>query len=74
MTQQDITVTTPLGSITATIGPDTSNPGLWIRINDQELVLVEYDQYEAKHVIRVWDSEDEDADYIFRHDIVEPEE
>lgn len=58
-------VITPKGIIESKQSSDTEYPGIWVSINDEPLVLVEFDYIEGKHVIRVWneDRPDEECEY-----------
>lgn len=53
--------------ITVQPNPNPSYPGVWVKVGDKPLVLVEYDEMEEKNVIRVWSSEadtdDEEYEY-----------
>lgn len=59
-------IKTPIGEIEAKIFVDPDYPGIWIRVNGEDLVLVEYDQVKKKHVIRVWDDKnpDDECEYM----------
>lgn len=67
-------VNTPIGSLEAieVISSD-ENPGIWIRVNGEDLVLVEYDITEGKHVIWVWNHKQPDLDPEYKQIIDEYE-
>lgn len=62
-----ISIDTPLGNIKASNGQcDTDYPGIWVTVNGQELVHVEYDNDQDKHVIRAWSHTNPDEEPIYR--------
>lgn len=56
-------IKTPSAVIKATAATDPEYPGIFIDIDDKQAVLVEFDSSRNKHVVRVWNHEEED--YIF---------
>lgn len=58
-------VETPKGNIKCEESTDRNNPGIWVSVNGNELVLVEFDEVRGKHVIRVWDEENINDDYEY---------
>lgn len=65
-------LTTPAGPIGVTKTSDEAYPGFWISVNDKELILVEYDATIGKNVIRVWDGNSDQEEYIYKQ-VVEHE-
>ena len=60
---KEIHVATPVGKISIAKNPDEDYPGVWIKINGQELMLVDYDKDEEAHFVRVWTKKrDEEGD------------
>lgn len=55
MENRELTVQTPLGTIRATPATDPDNPGIYIEVCGQSLVLVEYDDLNQQESIKVWD-------------------
>ena len=47
-------VKTPVGEISVVENPDPSYPGIWVKINGQDLILVDYDAENNTHFARVW--------------------
>ena len=54
---EEVKVVTPAGEIKVVENPDSDYPGVWIQINGQDLVLVDYDEEEDTHFVRVWTKE-----------------
>jgi hypothetical protein len=67
-------IETPLGIIEAKESPDPTYPGIWISVNGTDVVLVEFDEDEQRHAVRVWDHQDPDNDHIYRQIIREEPE
>ena len=59
-------VDTPIGVIETKGSTDPSNPGIWISVNGEDLVLVEYDAAEEKHAVRVWNHKQPDGDSVYK--------
>lgn len=60
---QKFSIKTPVGEISAIESPDPNYPGIWISVNGQELVLVDYDVMKNTHFARVWTKKrDEEGD------------
>jgi len=59
-------IQTPKGTIQVLESADPDYPGVWIKVNDLEVVLVEYDPTMDKHIIRVWNYDDpfEESEYM----------
>ncbi len=72
--QPDFKMATPEGEIAVIKTQDSTSPGIWISVNGEELVLVEFDSSCQQHAIRVWDSEKPDDDYVFKHIVKEKKE
>ncbi|WP_456363694.1 hypothetical protein [Priestia aryabhattai] len=68
---EKLSVLTPVGEITVKENPDPEYPGVWIQVNGQELVLVDYSAEEKTHFVRVWTKkrDDEGDDYIAKIDL-----
>lgn len=51
---EQYSVKTPAGEITVMQHPDPNNPGIWIKVNGKELVLVDYDTETKTHNAHIW--------------------
>lgn len=59
-----IVIPTPKGQIEVIERNHPTYPGVWIRVNGEDVVLVEHDDTIGKHVIRVWEEgEEEECSY-----------
>lgn len=67
--EAEYSVQTPKGVISVHPSSDTQYPGYYVAINGVALVLVEYDNTNDEHAIRVWSHEDPDNDYIYKQAI-----
>jgi len=65
-TAERLTVKTPIGEIAAKPTLNQEYPGVWVSVNGEVLVLVEYDATKNSHVIRVWNSgePEEECEYM----------
>ena len=55
MTQKSkLVIDTPGGRLSAKASPDPVYPGIWISIDDDNFVLVEYHPKEKKIITKVW--------------------
>lgn len=59
-------VKTKIGNISVIEATDPTYPGVYIEVNGVQLVLVEYDNGEGKHVVRVWNHKEADNDYEYK--------
>lgn len=68
---EEFTVKTPVGEISVVENPDESYPGVWISVNGQDLVLVDYDEEKGTHFAHVWTKkrDDEGIDPIIKIDL-----
>lgn len=66
---ENVKVETPIGTIEVAQSGDKSYPGVWVTVNGEALVLVEFDPSVNKHVIRVWDHKDPDNDYEYKQTV-----
>lgn len=50
-------IATKTGQIEVIESPDPEFRGVWIRVDGQELVLVEYDHHRESNIARIWTKE-----------------
>lgn len=74
MKSNETVVVTPLGSIVAIPSTDPRYPGIFIEVNGKQVALIEYDGDAEEHVVRVWDYNDSDGDYIYKQHLNDEEE
>ena len=60
-------VETPIGTIEAKVSSDENYPGIWIKINGEGMVLVEFNPDIQQARALVWDPDDPDNDPIAVH-------
>ena len=59
---ENVVIQTPVGEMTVVKNPDPDYPGVWVKVNGRDLVLVEYDKEADKHFARIWTKKrDEDG-------------
>ena len=68
---EQLSVKTPVGEITVVENPDPNYPGVWVRVNGQDLILVDYDKELNSHFARIWTKkrDDEGQDPIAKIDL-----